>query len=146
MRLAVFQPDIAANLGAMVRLCACLDVPMDVIEPCGFAFSVKALRRAAMDYGELADVTRWDDWNAFEAARSGRLVLLTTSGAVSHDLSVYRPDDVLLVGRESAGAPPEVHQAADLRVRIDMAPGARSLNVGMAAAIVLAEARRQLKV
>lgn len=118
---------------------------MDVIEPCGFAFSVKALRRAAMDYGELADVTRWDDWNAFEAARRGRLVLLTTSGAVSHDLPVYRPDDVLLVGRESAGAPPEVHQAADLRVRIDMAPGARSLNVGMAAAIVLAEARRQLK-
>lgn len=149
MRLAVFQPDIAANLGAMIRLCACFDTPLDVIEPCGFPFSVKALRRAAMDYADLAVIERHDDWEAFQRSRSGsgsgRLILLTTDGDLSHDTARYRPDDVLLVGRESAGAPREVHAAADLRVRVEISAVTRSLNVGMAAAIVLAEARRQIR-
>lgn len=145
MRLAVYEPDIAANLGAMIRLAACFETPLDVIEPCGFPFSLKPLRRAAMDYFEIAQVARHDDWSAFQRARSGRLALLTTAGDVAHDAVGYRADDVLLLGRESSGVPDFVHAAADLRVRIDIAPNARSLNVVAAAAIVLAEARRQLK-
>jgi tRNA (cytidine/uridine-2'-O-)-methyltransferase len=143
MRLALFQPDQPGNVGAMVRLGACLGVPIDVIEPCGFPFSLRAVKRSALDYGEHADISAHVDWTSFRAARPGRVVLLTTRGSVAHLAADYRADDILLVGQESVGAPDHVHAAAGLRVRIPLAPGRRSLNVAIAAAMVLGEALRQ---
>lgn len=144
LRLAAFQPDNPRNLGAMVRLAACFGVPLDVIEPCGFPFSVRALRASALDYAARAGIRRHDGWDAFRAAVPGRLVLLTTAGAAPLPAHAFAPGDVLLVGRESAGAPPELHAAAAARLRIPMPGGDRSLNVAMAAAIGLYEAARQL--
>ena len=145
MRLALFQPDIPQNLGAAMRLAACLGVGLDVIAPCGFPLSDRAVARAAMDYAAGVRLARHDSWAEFLAARDGaRLVLLTTKAATPHVEARFRPDDVLLLGRESAGAPDDVHAAADLRVRVPMAQGARSLNVVTAAAIVLGEALRQI--
>ncbi|HXA39088.1 MAG TPA: tRNA (cytidine(34)-2'-O)-methyltransferase [Phenylobacterium sp.] len=146
MRLALFQPDIPQNLGAALRLGACLDVPVDVIEPCGFPLSDAGVRRAAMDYGALADLTRHATWADFLAAperREGRLLLFTTKGASGFHGFAFRPGDTLLFGRESAGAPDEVHAAADARLFIPLAPGARSLNLTVSAAIALSEALRQ---
>lgn len=145
-RLAVYQPDIALNLGAMIRLCACLECPIDVIEPCGFPFSRRAVRRSSMDYLDLAQITHWPSWESFKAERqAGRLLLLTTAPEAPAIWSArFEESDYLLMGRESAGVPPEVHEAADLRLRIPTAPAARSLNVVTAAAIALGEARRQL--
>ncbi|WP_421936257.1 tRNA (cytidine(34)-2'-O)-methyltransferase [Phenylobacterium sp.] len=147
MRLALFQPDIPQNLGAAIRLAACLGVPLDVIEPCGFPLSDAAIRRAAMDYGDLAQVTRHAGWRDFRAksAPSRRLVLFTTRGATPlHDFA-FGPEDTLLFGRESAGVPDDVHDAADARVVIPLAPGARSLNVVTAAPLALGEGLRQIK-
>lgn len=143
MRLALFQPDQPGNVGAMMRLGACLGVPIDVIEPCGFPFSLRAVRRAGLDYADQADITAHADWAAFRAARPERLVLLTTKASIAHTAAGYRPDDILLVGQESVGAPDHVHDAAGLRVRIPLASGLRSLNVAIAAAMVLGEALRQ---
>jgi tRNA (cytidine/uridine-2'-O-)-methyltransferase len=143
MRLALYQPDIPQNAGAIVRLCACLGVPLDVIEPAGFLFTVREMRRVAMDYAPLADVTRHASWAAFLERRAGRLVLLTTKAVTRHVDFAFAPDDVLLLGRESAGAPDEVHAAADARLRIPLRPGARSLNLAVAAGMVLGEALRQ---
>ncbi|MEL6125906.1 MAG: tRNA (cytidine(34)-2'-O)-methyltransferase [Pseudomonadota bacterium] len=147
MRLAVFQPDIAANLGAMIRTAACFGCPVDVIEPCGFPFSVKALRRAAMDYADIADVTRHDDWSAFRAAQApdSRLVVLSTKGAVDVWDHAFKHTDVYLMGRESAGLPDHVHAAADAVIRIPMPGGGRSLNVSVSAGIILAEALRHAR-
>ena len=143
MRLALFQPDIPQNLGAALRLGACMNVPVDVIEPCGFPLSDRAVRRAAMDYGALADVTRHASWSEFLTTRQGRLLLFTTRGAGPfHDFE-FRPSDILLFGRESAGVPDEVHAAADARLLIPLASGARSLNVTVSAAMALGEALRQ---
>jgi tRNA (cytidine/uridine-2'-O-)-methyltransferase len=146
MRVALFQPDIAANTAAAIRLCACLDVPLAIVEPCGFVWDERRLRRVGLDYLQHARLARFASWPAFEAARRAageRLVLLTTRAGHSYHRIRYRADDVLLVGRESAGAPEMVHAAADLRVRVPMAPGRRSLNVVAALAIVLGEALRQ---
>jgi tRNA (cytidine/uridine-2'-O-)-methyltransferase len=143
MRLALFQPDQPGNVGAMMRLGACLGVPVDVIEPCGFPFSLRAVKRAGLDYTEQADVSVHSDWAAFRAARPARLVLLTTKGSVAHTAAAYRGDDILMVGQESVGAPDHVHAAAGLRVRIPLVPGLRSLNVAIAAAMVVGEALRQ---
>jgi tRNA (cytidine/uridine-2'-O-)-methyltransferase len=145
MRLALFQPDIPQNVGAAIRLSACLNVGLDVIEPCAFALDDKSLKRAALDYGPLAHLTRHASWSAFLAARppTARLVLLTTRGDTHFPDVVFRPDDVLVMGRESAGAPPEVHGAAAIRLRIPLAAGARSLNVVTAATLALGEALRQ---
>jgi tRNA (cytidine/uridine-2'-O-)-methyltransferase len=145
MRLALFQPDIPQNVGAAIRLSACLNVGLDVIEPCAFALDDRSLKRAALDYGPLAHLTRHASWAAFLAARSGpaRLVLLTTRGESLLTTFAFRPDDILLMGRESAGVPPEVHAAADARLRIPIAPAARSLNVVTAATLALGEALRQ---
>jgi len=147
MRLALFQPDIPQNLGAAIRLAACLGVPLDVIEPCGFPLSDAAIRRAAMDYGGLADVTRHAGWRDFrgDSGPCGRLVLLTTRAAQPFHDFAFRADDILLLGRESAGVPDEVHDAADARLVIPLAPGARSLNVVTAATLALGEALRQIK-
>jgi tRNA (cytidine/uridine-2'-O-)-methyltransferase len=146
MRLALFEPDIPQNTGSLIRLGACLGVPVDIIEPCGFLWSEPKLKRAGMDYLAEADITRHASWNAFRAARAGaRLVLLTTKGAVSYLDFAFSPSDILLLGRESAGVPPEVHDAADARLLIPMRAGLRSLNVAMAGAIVLSEALRQTR-
>ena len=144
MRLALFQPDIAPNVGAMLRLCACLGVGADVIEPCGFVWSDARLKRAGMDYLDRVALRRHPSWEAYRAARGpGRLVLLTTRGDTALPGFAFRADDTLMVGRESAGVPDEVHAAADARLVIPMAPGARSLNVALAATLVLGEALRQ---
>ena len=142
MRVALYQPDIPQNTGTLIRLGACLGVPIDIIEPCGFLFSDTRLRRAGMDYLDCAEVIRHSSWEAFRAARAGtRLVLLTTKAAQSYLDFAFRPDDVLILGRESAGVPGDVHKQADAHLRIPMK--ARSLNVALAGAIVLAEALRQ---
>lgn len=143
MRVALFQPDIPGNVGAILRSCACFGVAVDLIEPLGFPWDDKRVRRAGMDYYDRVPITRHVDWNAFRAATPGRLVLLTARGSASVDQVRFGPDDVILMGSESAGAPPHVHDAADLRVRIPMAPGLRSLNVSVAAAVTLFEALRQ---
>jgi tRNA (cytidine/uridine-2'-O-)-methyltransferase len=145
MRLALHQPDQAGNVGAILRLAACLAVPVDLIEPCGFAFSDRALKRAGMDYAEMASVTRHAGWNAFRSVAPGRIVLLTTKADLLLPEARFEPDDVLLLGSESRGAPAEVHEAAALRVRIPQAAGTRSLNIAVAAGICLAEALRQTK-
>lgn len=144
MRLALYEPDIPQNLGAFIRLSACLAVPLHVIEPCGFPVDDRRIRRAAMDYFDLARPVRHASWAAFRRDRpAGRLVLLTTRGAETFPGVAFRPDDILLLGRESAGVPEEVHAAADVRLRIPLQKGARSLNVALAAAMVLSEALRQ---
>ncbi len=149
MRLALFQPDIPPNTGTILRLGACLSVPVDIIEPCGFPFSERSFRRAGMDYLDLAQITRHLDWPQFLDAighrRPGapRLVLLTTKGSTPHTEFAFRADDILLLGQEGAGAPEYVHQAVDARVRIPLAAGVRSLNIAVAAGIVLGEALRQ---
>jgi tRNA (cytidine/uridine-2'-O-)-methyltransferase len=143
MRLALYQPDIAQNAGAMLRLAACLGVPVDLIEPCGFVFGDTKLRRAVMDYLAHVDLTRHVSWSAFRLTVPGRLVLLTTKASIVYTEPAFRPDDTLMVGRESAGVPDEVQDSADLRLRIPMRPGLRSLNVALSAAMVLGEALRQ---
>lgn len=149
MRLALFEPDIPQNTGTLIRTAACLGVGLDVIEPCGFVWSDKALKRSGMDYAALAPVTRHADWTAFQAARQtplmaeSRLILLTTGADMPYTACSFAPGDILLLGRESAGVPDEVHEAADARLLIPMAPGARSLNVALAGAMVLGEALRQ---
>ena len=145
LRLALFQPDIAPNVGAIIRTCACLGVPLDVIEPCGFAFSLHAVRRQVMDYGDKAEIARHDSWEAFQGDLSGRLVAMTTHGADGLWDFQFRPGDVLLMGRESAGLPDAIHTAADARVFIPMAVGTRSLNIAVAAGIAMAEALRQVR-
>ena len=144
MRIALFEPDIPQNLGAFIRLSAGLAVPLEIIEPCGFPLDDKRIRRAAMDYYDLAKITRHASWAAFSRDRApGRLVLLTTKGAPTFPDVVFEPSDTLLLGRESAGAPEEVHAAAGLRLRVPLQKGARSLNVALAASMVLSEALRQ---
>ena len=147
MRLALYQPDIPQNTCAILLLAACFGMPVDLIEPCGFVFDDRRLRRAGLDYLEHVDLHRHSSWEAYQAARAGRpgrLVLLTTKGAAPHIECRFEATDSLLLGQESAGVPDDVHAAADLRVRIPMRPGLRSLNVAMAAAIVAGEAMRQL--
>jgi tRNA (cytidine/uridine-2'-O-)-methyltransferase len=143
MRLALFEPDIPQNTGTLMRLGACLDVPVDVIEPCGFVFDERRMRRAGMDYLDQVDLTRHVSWTAYQMGRAGRLILLTTKAATSYTDFTFKPDDTVLLGRESAGVPDEVHQAADARVTVPMAVAARSLNVAVAAAMVLGEGLRQ---
>lgn len=146
MRLALYCPDIPQNAGTMIRLAACMGIGVDVIEPCGFTFSDASLRRAGMDYLGRAAIRRHDDFAAFEAGRrdsGARLVLLTTAGDTAPHRFAFRPDDVLMVGRESAGVPADIHTLADARLRLPMNGDVRSLNVAVAAAMVLHEALRQ---
>lgn len=144
LRLALYQPDIAPNVGALLRLAACLDVAVDLIEPCGFPVDDRRLRRAGMDYIDHVRLARHSSWEAFRRDRpAGRLVLLTTSGDHLFPRLAFRPDDTVLVGRESAGVPRDVHAAVDIRLRLPMRAGLRSLNVTLAAAMALGEALRQ---
>jgi tRNA (cytidine/uridine-2'-O-)-methyltransferase len=143
MRLALYQPDIPQNAGAVLRLGACLGVAVDIIEPCGFVLSDRRLKRAGMDYLDAAEIARHDSWASFAATRRGRLVLLTTKGDKAYHRFAFRPDDTLLLGRETAGVPDAVHRAADARLRVPLQPGQRSLNLAVAAALVPGEALRQ---
>jgi len=146
MRLALYEPDIPQNAGTILRLAACLGVAVDVIGPTGFDMTDRALKRAALDYLAHVEIFRHVDFAAFEREhrhRGFRLVLLTTRAETAYTEFAFCPDDTLLLGRESAGVPDAVHAAADARVRIPIASGLRSLNVAVAAAMVLGEALRQ---
>lgn len=147
LRLALFQPDIPQNAGTLIRLSACFGLGVDVIEPCGFVFDDRKLKRAGMDYLNQTQITRYDSWPSFFTsltAAGRRLVLFSTGGECRHDRFAFAPGDTLMVGRESSGVPPEVAAAAVARLRIPMVAGVRSLNVAVAAAIGLAEALRCL--
>ncbi|SMF61323.1 tRNA (cytidine(34)-2'-O)-methyltransferase [Allosphingosinicella indica] len=145
MRIALYQPDQPGNMGAILRLAACTGAQVDVIEPCGFAFSDRGLKRAGMDYVEIAAATRHANWGAFEEVVQGRIVLLTTKGATRLDETAFQPGDTLLMGSESSGVPDDVHARADLRVRIPQVEGTRSLNLAVAAGMALTEALRQTR-
>lgn len=145
MRLALYQPDIPQNVGTLMRLAAALGIPLDIIEPCGFAISDKGLRRAAMDYADLAAVSRHISWQTFleTVPAPSRLVLLTTKAETPYTEFAFGAADILLLGRESAGVPDEVHDRADARLLIPMRSPARSVNVALAGSMVLGEALRQ---
>jgi len=144
MRLVLFEPDIPQNTGTMMRLASALGVPMDIIEPCGFIFDDRRVRRAGMDYIDHLDLTRHASWGAYLATPArGRLVLATTKASVLHTEFAFSPDDRIMVGRESSGVPDEIADGVDARVRVPMRPHARSLNVAVTAAILLSEALRR---
>lgn len=148
LTLALFQPDIPQNAGTILRACACLGIDAAIVEPAGFLVSDRNFRRSGMDYLDRLSIERHVSWAAFETWRAStgrRLVLLTTRGSVPYTQFAYRPGDILMVGRESVGAPEEVHAAADARVSIPMQPGMRSLNVAFSAAMALGEALRQIR-
>lgn len=164
MQIVLYQPDIAANLGAILRLCACMGVPCHVIEPCGFPFDDKRMKRSGMDYIEQVELVRHGSWEAFRSwqrdawqrgdvieadvsratCRAPRLILLSTKATTPYTQFQFQKNDMLLLGRESAGVPNEVRDACDAAVTIPMQPPARSLNVAMAAAMCLGEALRQI--
>ncbi|MEP6784247.1 MAG: tRNA (cytidine(34)-2'-O)-methyltransferase [Sphingomonadales bacterium] len=143
MRLACYQPEIAGNMGAILRLSACFGIGVDVIEPCGFIWSEAKMRRAGMDYVQHVDVARHSGWEAFRSFTTARIILLTTRGATRLPDFAFAPDDVLLLGRESAGVPSEIANGCDATVRIPLLPQVRSLNISVAAGIAVAEALRQ---
>jgi len=146
LRLALYQPDIPQNAGTILRLAACLDVPVSVIAPAGFDMSDRALRRAGLDYLDHVQISRHASFAAFcddMRAENSRIVLLTRHAEAAYHHFAFSRRDVLLLGRESAGAPKAVHEAADGRISVPMRPGLRSLNVAVAAAMVLGEALRQ---
>ncbi|WP_119419564.1 tRNA (cytidine(34)-2'-O)-methyltransferase [Desertibaculum subflavum] len=145
MRLALYQPDIPPNVGTMLRLCACLRVPVDIIEPCGFPFSDKRLKRAGLDYLDAAEMTRHVTFDAFlETIAGRRLVLMSTRGDIVHHAFRFTPSDVVMMGREQSGVPDTVHARADARLRVPMASGLRSLNIAVTAGIAITEALRQI--
>lgn len=150
MRLALFQPDIPQNTGTLLRLGACLDIELDIIEPCGFIFSERTLKRAGMDYLDMVRYRRHHSWEHFLQYRAehpeeyGRIVLLTTHAREPYYNFEFRPNDIILMGRESAGVPEEVHQTADARLLIPMNRNARSINVAVSAVMVVGECLRQV--
>jgi tRNA (cytidine/uridine-2'-O-)-methyltransferase len=147
LRIALYQPDIAGNTGTILRFAACMGLAVDIIEPAGFTLSDRNLRRAGMDYLEIAALTRHADWPAFDAWRrenGRRLVLLSTKAALPYAGFAFSSGDVLLFGRESAGVPDHVHAAADARLTIPMPGGGRSLNLALSVAMAAGEAMRQL--
>ena len=144
MRISLYQPDIAGNVGAVLRTAACFGVACDIIEPCGFAFSERALKRAGMDYAAHVEIARHPDWAAFLASvGNARIILMSSKASIPLPTFQFRPDDILLMGSESSGAPAAVHDRADARVYIPMASGFRSLNISVSAGIALAEGLRQ---
>jgi tRNA (cytidine/uridine-2'-O-)-methyltransferase len=143
MRIALHQPEIAGNVGTILRLAACLGIGVDIVEPCGFPFSDRALARAGMDYAARAAVVRHADWAGFRAARPGRLMLFTTGGEMRLPNALFEEEDVLLFGSESAGVPAYVHEVAAARIRVPMIAGERSLNLAVTCAMACGEALRQ---
>ena len=148
MRLALFQPDIPQNTGTLLRMAVCLAIPVDIIKPCGFIFSDRRLKRAGMNYLNDADITHHDSWEIFRefiTKEKRRLILLSTKAHTTYTNFSYQHRDTIMVGRETSGVPDNVYKAVDKRVRISMAKNARSLNVAIAAAIVLGEGLRQTR-
>jgi len=144
MQLALYQPDIPPNTGTIIRMAACLNVHVNIIEPCGFPFGDKSFRRAGMDYIKQSMITRHMSWEIFlENIGTSRIILLTTKAAEAYTDISYQPNDIILLGRESAGVPEDVHGRADKRAIIPMTPETRSLNVALSASMVLGEALRQ---
>ena len=144
--IALFQPDIPQNLGAMIRLCACMDVGLHIIEPCSFPLNEKKIRTSAMDYMTKINLQRHSSWESFYQDKGERrVILMTTKGACGYHDFTFRADDILLAGSESSGAPEYVHEAADGRIYIPMAHGLRSLNIVNASAMILGEALRQTR-
>ena len=143
MRIALYQPEIAGNVGAILRLAACMGVGVDVIEPTGFVFSDARMKRAAMDYIDQAEMVRYLDWAVFHAQVGARLILMTTKGAESLYDFAFQHDDILMFGQESAGVPHEIAAVCDARLRIPIAASARSLNLSVSAGIAISEALRQ---
>jgi tRNA (cytidine/uridine-2'-O-)-methyltransferase len=146
MQIALYQPDIAGNVGTILRMAACFGVPCNIIHPCGFAFSQRSLKRAGMDYIQQADIIEHDDWAGFEAhasANGHRILLLSSKASIALPAARFEANDIILMGSESAGVPASVHDRADMRVHIPMRSGFRSLNVAVAAGIALAEGLRQ---
>ncbi len=144
MQIALYQPDIPPNTGTIIRMAACLGVRVNIIEPCGFPFGEKSFRRAGMDYIDQSMITRHKSWDLFiDNIGSSRLILLSTKAAQPYTDMTYKDDDIILLGRESAGVPDDVHNHADERVIIPMTPKTRSLNVAVSASMVLGEALRQ---
>ncbi len=143
MRIALYQPEIPGNVGAILRLSACFATPVDVIEPCGFLWSDARVRRAGMDYIEHVSMDRHSDWEAFQAKKKGRVILLTTKASALITQFRFETSDTLLFGQESSGVPPLVRDWCDASVRIPLANGVRSLNVAVSAGIALHEALRQ---
>lgn len=148
LRIALYQPDIPGNTGTILRMAACLGLAVDIIEPAGFDLSDRGLKRAGMDYLEQAALTRhldWEHFNQWRLSENRRLVLLSTKASHAYTDFVYRPDDILLFGRESAGVPDHVHEISDERIIIPMVQGARSLNLALSVAMSAGEAIRQVK-
>ncbi len=147
MRFCLYQPDMAPNLGAAIRVAACFGLDLDIIEPCGFPLTAKDIKRVAMDYRQMAQPVRhasWDQWKISPEKANRRTILLTTKGATSLWDFTFQPDDIIMTGRESAGVPNAVHDSVEERVFIPMPGEARSLNVVVSASIAIAEATRQM--
>ncbi len=144
INMALYQPDIALNVGAAMRLCACLGAPLHIIEPCGFPWDERKIKQSALDYWDHLTLHRHNSFTDFQNHTEGRLILMTTKTDQAYTGFIFQPGDILLAGRESAGVPEDVHEAADARVTIPMYGQARSLNVINACAMILGEARRQI--
>ena len=146
MNITLYQPDIPQNLGAMIRLCACMDVDLDIIEPCGFLWNDRKIRQSAMDYYDAIQITKHQNWDDFtEHHHNRRIVLMTTKSAQSYLDFRFQPDDILLAGRESAGVPAHIHNNVDARISIPMKGNLRSLNIVNATSMILGEAIRQTR-
>lgn len=145
MKIAMYQPDIPQNCGAMMRLCACMNVSLDIIEPCGFLWAERKIRQSAMDYYDKASITRHSSWEAFQECYQGkaRIILMSTKASQPYPDFAFQENDILLAGRESAGVPENVHESSDARVFIPMKQGLRSLNIVNATSMILGEALRQ---
>ena len=145
LKIALYQPDIPQNVGAMIRLCACMGVGLEVIEPASFPWDEKKIKQSAMDYIDALDITRHTSWDAFQDNKKGRTVLMTTKAAKPYVDFEFQPDDILLAGSESAGVPQNVHESVDARILIPMQAGQRSLNIVNATSMILGEALRQTR-
>jgi len=147
VKIALYQPDIPQNVGAMIRLCACLGVELDIIEPCGFPWNERKVKQSAMDYMDLVNITRYSSWEKFcEENAEWRIVLMTTKASMPYTEFNFQGNDILLAGRESSGVPDMVHERAGGRVRIAMHGAARSMNIVNATAMITGEALRQTKI
>ena len=145
LKIALYQPDIPQNVGAMIRLCACMGVGLEVIEPASFPWDEKKIKQSAMDYIDALDITRHTSWDAFQENKAGRTILMTTKAAKPYVDFEFQPDDILLAGSESAGVPQNVHESVDARILIPMQAGQRSLNIVNATSMILGEALRQTR-
>ena len=144
MKVLLYQPDIAGNVGTIIRMCACLGLDLDIIEPCGFPFSREKIRKSGLDYIDKVNITRYSSFEEYKQANNNyRIVLLTTKASTNYLKFQFEENDILMVGRESAGVPDEVHKSVNERIIIEMKNDARCLNVAMSLAIVTGEAIRQ---